>query len=827
MQTPKTLSTLKILISYLLLGILALLASVFVYAEIRDYLSDNTEIRSEEKLLMINTLLTKLHEAESLSKLAVQSKKQKNFEDYALKIDSVRNTIDTIKRMTISPQQQHLLDSLKLLLNKKETNIEALLALKVTNNTSSTITNALQQLNDMEASLGIITPEALAPNIKSLSPKAQETIKKVANYLNDNVPNTDSNAQNAQKTDSILRLSKALLQGVKNESTLAAKSLATKENTINKTDIELSQQLRQILVSFEKEILKNSFNENIKKEAVLKRSIRLAGLAAVLGFMVVGIFIFILKKDFWKAKLYREKLEKEKHLSESLLSSRERLIRTVSHDVRTPINAIFGYTELLRTSKISQDQKKHLLQIKSAADYVNQLAQDLLDFSQLEAGKMKTENSTFNLGELIKKTAENIAISHSSKAITLILDIDDKLNRSISNDPLRIRQIITNILDNAYKFTLEGEIKTVVSLIQKSKSESKVRVQISDTGIGIPKEQQQRIFTEFTQADDKTGSTQEGYGLGLTISKKLTELLGGRLFLESTVGKGSTFTLELPILFDTETTTHTETKKLVPFEKPISILVIEDDNTLLQLIGKFLERANIHAIPLTNFDALERQTNLSYDLVLTDIEMPGATGYEVLQNLKSGNYSHYTDQVIIAMTGRQDLDTKELLQKGFSAVIKKPFTAKELLNVVYELYEHQHVPLKNHHIEIAHYQPYDKKLFSLERLASFLGNDTAAIQDVLRTFKNETLKNNMELIAARRQGNNKQLSVVAHRMLPMFRQMDIKSCIPFLELLEKLDADSTPDEINADRFKQLCLALEKLLIALENYEFTILPNHTV
>ncbi len=346
-----------------------------------------------------------------------------------------------------------MLNSLKVLIDKKVANNEALLDLKSKNKTSLSITMALEQLDEMEASLGIITPEALAPNLKTLSPKAQEAIRKVTQYLNENVPATDSNSQRSKKTDSILRLSKALLKAVKNESSFAAKSLANKEKVINTTDLELSQQLRHILASFEKEMLINSFNENKKKEAVLKQSIRLAGMAAILGFMVVGVFVFILKRDFWKAKLYREKLEKEKHLSESLLKSREALITTVSHDVRTPLNTILGYTGLLRASGVSQQQGTQLTQIKSAADYVNHLVQNLLDFSQLEAGKMSPENSAFNLTTLLTETAENIAMSNGNEAISLLLDIDEKLNRHIFNDVLRVRQIASNILDNAYKFT--------------------------------------------------------------------------------------------------------------------------------------------------------------------------------------------------------------------------------------------------------------------------------------------------------------------------------------------------------------------------------------
>lgn len=826
MQSPKTLSTLKIIISYVLLGILALLVSVYVHGELQDYFKNNTEVRSDTKLLLTNSLLTNLHEAESVSKLAIQSKKQKHFTAYTKKIDSVRSTIDSIKKVTKSLQQQNLLDSLKVLLGKKEANIKALLTLKAANNTSLTITMALQQFDEMEASLGIITPEALAPNLKSLSPKAQETITKVAKYLNENIPENNSNAQTTKKTDSILKLSKNLLKEVTNERALAAKSLANKENSISATDLELSQQLRQISTSLEKEILLNSFNENIKKEAILKQSIRLAGLAAVLGFIVVGVFVFILKRDFWKAKLYRQKLEKEKHLSETLLKSREHLIRAVSHDVRTPLNTIFGYAELLRTSALSQKQSQQLAQIKSATDYVNNLVQDLLDFSQLEAGKMRPKNSTFNLHFLIKETAKNISMSHENEVISLILDIDKKLNRNVFNDALRIRQIISNILDNAYKFTKAGEIKIAVKLIQKIETDTSVSICISDTGIGIPTAQQKQIFTEFTQAENKAYEKQGGYGLGLTISKKLTELLGGSLGLQSTEGKGSLFTLTLPILFVDEASINTETKKVSSFKKPKSILVIEDDSTLLQLIGKLLKQANISAILINDFDELEQQNHLLYDIVLTDIEMPKTSGYNVLKNLSSGIYPHYNNQAIIAMTGRQDLDAKLLIEKGFSAVIRKPFTAIGLLKTVCEFIKIEDATSQNSKSEKTCIGLDEQKLFSVENLKLFLGGDINAIQELIQTFKNETLKNKRDLLTANQQQNYKQLSTIAHRMLPMFRQLNITRCIPILENLEKLDSEVNYHNVSHNQFQELHLALEQLLGALKNYDLAKHLNHS-
>ena len=319
MDKSKNKFTLKIILSYLLLIVLAIIASFYIYSEIKDYMSTGSTEEYDAKLLKTSAFLAKLYEAESLSKLALQSQQKKKFLAYSEKIDSIYNDIETLKNLSESNYQTGLLDSLSLLLEKKVANYNALIKLKAENQTSRSIANALNEFDKMEASLGIITPESLAPNLSELSPKAQEAIRKVARYLNENIPSKETDINRAKKVDSVIQVSKALLKEVEKDNFTNEYSVANQELIINKTDLELTQQLRNIISSLEKETLVNSINDNINRKTTLKRSIHLAVIAAILGFLVVGVFTFIINRDFWKANLYRHKLEKEKKYSESLL----------------------------------------------------------------------------------------------------------------------------------------------------------------------------------------------------------------------------------------------------------------------------------------------------------------------------------------------------------------------------------------------------------------------------------------------------------------------------------------------------------------------------
>jgi len=817
MDSIKNKFTLKITISYLLLVILGIIASYYIYSEIQEYITTENNTEKDSKLLKTNSFLAQLYEAESLSKLALQTKSKINFTAYENKIDSIHIDIQELKTLTDNEYQHTLLDSLSVLLDRKVTNINAMRSIRLKDQTGTAINSALKEFDKLEESLGIIKPEGLAPNLEELSPKAQSAIKKIADYLNANVPVEGDPQQNAQTMDSVVQVSKNLLKDVQQENTINENSLAVRETNINRTDVELSQQLRTILSSFEQEIIMNSIASSIKKETLLERSIRLAVIAAILGFLVVGAFTFILNRDFWKANLYREKLEKEKDYSESLLKSREQLIATVSHDLRTPLNTISGYANIIEESDVKKENKEHISHIKSATTYVNNLVNDLLDFSQLEAGKMVAKNATFRVDKLITESAHNIDSQYKNKEINLIINLDDSLKHPIISDAFRLRQVISNLLGNAYKFTDKGSIILTGAIIDSQKSKNLI-LQIADTGIGISKEKQKLIFKEFTQAESDTDKKYGGYGLGLTITKKLTELLEGSIVLESDIDQGSTFTLEIPIEYGEEI--EKKPQDAIIFEN-LKMIVFDDDASLLKLIGEMLKSAGIEAQLYSDFNAFIPNENFKFDVVLTDIEMPTVSGYEIVDQLKSGSYYHYGNQPILAMTGRRDLTLEHFTEKGFSNLIHKPFSKTDLLQKLNEILDISfETPTINPTLNIKE----KDKPYSLNTLKLFLGDDQNAIDEVLLIFKKDTAENLLQLDTAVANNNIEQLNKTAHKMLPMFRQLALTEAIPTLEAFEVLKSDDFSEVQLKEKYKRLHIDIKNLINSLKE-EITTDPNH--
>ncbi|SMC43665.1 hybrid sensor histidine kinase/response regulator [Cellulophaga tyrosinoxydans] len=807
--------TLRIVLSYFILGALALVSSIFILSEIKSYLSIDTSGKNDTKLIKTGSLLTQLYEAESLSKLALQSKTKENFTAYAQKIDSVSAEIDALKQVIYNKYQLKLLDSVQYLLKRKTYNNEELRRLKLKNEANSSLDIALNKFLKMEASFDKISIYDFNQNPEKLPSYERKILEDWVALLNANVKQDEHTISDPKKADSILAASKKILTEAIEKDKSNQLSLTEKEMEINQNDLDLSQQLRSIIAAFEQEVINATYTDTIKRQDVLNKSIRLAGIAALLGFMVVAFFTFLITRDYWRVQTYRQNLEEEKKFSESLLKSREQLISSVSHDLRTPLNTITGYSELMENTSLNTKQLAYLKNVKSAASYVDNLVNDLLDFSKLEAGKLKTEAIPFMLSDLIHETSHSLKEINKQKPITLTLDIDDKLKSAVIGDPFRVRQILTNLISNAYKFTQEGFINIKATVERNDGNNITTKIQVIDSGIGIEKSKQEDIFKEFTQADEHTERKYGGYGLGLTISKKLTKLLNGTISLDSEKGKGSTFTVVIPFKISKTKIISQPKKAIAPIKSGLSILIIDDDIAMLKLLKEVCESYAITTTTFTNFNEIAKNANLTYDLVLTDIQMPNISGFQVLENFKTGNYTHYVNQPILAMTGRKDLNPSYYLDKGFSEILQKPFSKNDFFNKLAHLFPEVVVMNTS---GISEKPSSTSTLYNLETLSSFLGDITNGLQEVVFTFLSDTEENMKILNEAVNAENFESINAVSHRMLSMFRQLQAKDCILLLEEFEHLQRGTISLKELTSKFnilKNNVTALKLALIANE------------
>src|SRR5690606_5454808 len=323
-------------------------------------------------------------------------------------------------------------------------------------------------------------------------------------------------------------------------------SLQNKERELIENDLIISRKLRELLSNLETDIIAYTDNINKQREKTLGQSKNIILYAAIISFIIIIIFSIIILNDFWKSQQYRKQLELANKTRSSLLKSREQIISMVSHDLRTPLSTITGYGELLQKSIHTTKEANYLEHIRNASAYMGHLVDDLLEFSKLENNDIPIASIPFDLEKLTNEIAQNAKNIIQDKPITFVVKHNNTLDYPIISDPFRMKQILYNLVTNACKFTNEGTI-TMESLLKNENNKPILQISVSDTGIGISKDQQKTIFKAFVQGNNTKEQVQNGFGLGLTISKKLANLLGGTLTLESELDKGSSFYLTIPI----------------------------------------------------------------------------------------------------------------------------------------------------------------------------------------------------------------------------------------------------------------------------------------
>lgn len=808
MESKKSYTALKVLFSYVALLALVVTVGCFLYAENVVYNKLESKIAFEKtKILKVSKLFSNVYKTESLARKTIQNNSEEDFKSYLIETDSLKSRIDTLKQIVTTQYQKTLLDSVTYLLSEKTKNIKQLKTIKNKAEDEVSVNTAIDEITKMEFKLRKLELQDFNKNPNQLGSYQRNVLQKYVDYLNQNIPDDSTNTLSKKASDSILANSKKLLSNVKLKAEKKKESLNFEENKLLKNEIAISDQLRKVLRIIEREIIINSIKNNSLKEKSLKKVNEIVTASAIIGLVLTLFFSILIVSDYSKSQVYKKQLEIANFKTKNLLKSREQLISTVSHDLKTPLSTIVGYSELLGNSDVNTKQSYFIKNIKNSSEYITQLVQDLLDFSQIEAGKIAIEKVPFLLPDVIDEVAKSIQTVYKQKNIDLIINVDEKLNTRIVGDPFRLKQILSNIIGNAYKFTEEGFIKISAYTDQ----DDKYIITIQDSGIGIEKANQKLVFEEFAQANESIEKKYGGTGLGLSICQKIIALLGGSLKLESTFGKGSTFEIQLPLQFDHSQIAVPEVKKPVSrTTKKQTFIVIDDDINLLNLTSGVLRQEQHQVLSFNSaLKALEAIKNANFDFIITDIQMPEIDGFMFLEKLKKANYSTYKNQPIIALTGRTDLDASVYSEAGFTTVIQKPYSPKILLETIHLILENDTLP--NTAFNDEKENP-TSKLYSLETLQEFLGNDNAALKEVLKSFIESSTENLASLENAVIEKNTAEINSIAHRVAPMFKQIQAREISELLKVLENKDLETSDLK---DIFKVLKSKTDLLFTALK------------
>lgn len=386
----------------------------------------------------------------------------------------------------------------------------------------------------------------------------------------------------------------------------------------------------------------------------------------------------IIQEKLKQSLIQSEKLAKKAQEADK---AKEEFLTTMSHEIRTPLNVIVGVSTLLNQSKISQEQTDYLLTIKSASEHLLSIVDNILDFSLIESKKVIIEKIKFDIYDLINYSVNSFINITNHKHISLSTFINDRLPKFVVGDQSYLRQILFNLIGNAVKFTENGGVNVSVTLNNFDSNSNKVEIlfKIEDTGIGIYPENEKLIFEKFSQIDSSTRRKYGGTGLGLAICKNLLDILGGKIWFESELGKGSVFyfTLffDLPINVNNNIENAADIKQVVNLPE-LNILLAEDNLLNVKVAKSFLEKSG-HNVSIANngFEVLKIIETKVFDIILMDVEMPGMDGIQASETLRlDGN-----NTPIIALTAHALTDIKSKCeQAGMNYFITKPIDFKNL-----------------------------------------------------------------------------------------------------------------------------------------------------
>jgi len=548
---------------------------------------------------------------------------------------------------------------------------------------------------------------------------------------------------------------------------LQTQEMMQRELRLINTNVALINQLLSILREVETEELALFETKNTEAGLLVNKSVERISIIIAVFFLIAAALVFLMLIDLSRSNYYRLQLTQAKEEAERLSLVKQRFLANMSHEIRTPLQSILGFSEQLNSQK---NNTEALLAIQHSSEHLLHIVDEVLDYSRIESGQFVLDKSALWLDELVDEVATVVTIQARQKNLNLTIEID-QIDSPVLGDAFRLKQVFYNLLGNAIKFTASGTITFSTRILEQTATHIKTEFRISDTGKGIPKEEQEIIFNQFEQGGKSIHRQYGGAGLGLSIVKKIIELQQGTIKVESEVGTGTT--LSILITFEK---TEAPVVSLVQQTKPTTfaghVWLVDDDPLILKLCSLILEKNNVAYTSLqSSLKMLEQKLNAT-DVVFLDIRMPGINGVDLCKQLRA----RVPELYIVALTAHLLPDERKfIVESGFNRILPKPFRENEFLDAL-------------HQIQSATQQT-EVNLSELEKMTH---GDKVLMNSIVEEFIEETHKNILQLEKRMLDKDAAGAREIIHQLAGRVGQFGARPLMKELQRIEQMLVAGTP-----------------------------------
>ena len=631
----------KAVIIYIIAALGVVAMTVYLNNLRKNISSQRQKIENQHAILLAtNNLMFAVSEAQSSASLYLSTKSKKYFNNYTQSIDTVVNLIDVI--IEFKPDEAEKLHRIENLLREQAQNITNLNLQFAEPNPVVMLNERLQEYEpfskeDTSFSSNIQIDTIVTPLPRKKSKRTNEAFNPKKNMV-EIVVNQQTNTVRTVEVDSSAIVYE--VGGIAQEAQkIYDQNIKTIEKRVGKlvsSDKDIASEVSALLLEFHKETLDATLSIIDNSEKLIERNYVYSMLGGFLALGFILVFIILIITDINKGRKARRDLEIANERTRQIMESRHKLLLSVSHDIKSPLNSILGYLAMMQNNT-------NVRSMQNSSEHILSMLENLLEFSSLEQGTVQKSMSDFNIRDLFEDIYNMFLPLASQKALTLSFTADSV---RIQTDRIKLKQIVINLVSNAIKYTPSGTVEFGATF-----DKNKLKIKVKDTGVGIPVEKIPQLFMPFSRIEENN-AVADGSGLGMFVVKGLVDLLGGKIVIQSKVGEGTNMRVIIPIK---------RSVKGIP-QGVKKIKVYDDDTVVVKMVSDMLLRLG-HKI-----------ADSDCDLIITDMEMGDVSGLDILQN--AGGLP------VVVMTGRADFSTQKAINLGFDGFLAKPFSIESLREIV-------------------------------------------------------------------------------------------------------------------------------------------------